>query len=119
MCRLESLRRLTAGKSTASLVLLVDVLRVLKFILMNVLVAPTPIWVGIRLVIQISGSLDALLNDLVRDCLQIVRPADLSEEVDECSGEVHAIIAQLGCLVIPREDVMVVVPAFTQSENGN
>lgn len=51
--------------------------------------------------------------------LQIVRPADPGKEIDEGGGKVGAIVAQLGGFVIPRENMMVIVPAFTEGPDGD
>lgn len=51
--------------------------------------------------------------------LQIVRPADPGKEIDKGGGEVGAIVAQLGGLVIPRENMMVIMPAFTEGADAD
>lgn len=43
--------------------------------------------------------------------LQVVRPSDQREQVDEQRGQVQLVVEQLGVLVVPRERVMVVVPS--------
>lgn len=42
--------------------------------------------------------------------LQVVRPPDQREHVDDQRGQVQLVVQQLGVLVVPRERVMVVVP---------
>lgn len=44
--------------------------------------------------------------------LTVVCPSDLGKGVYETGGPVHT--AQFRCPVVPREDVMVIVPALTQ-----
>lgn len=51
--------------------------------------------------------------------LQIVRPADPGEEIDKGSGQVGAIVAQLSGLIIPRENMMVIVPTFTEGADAD
>ena len=53
-----------------------------------------------------------LLNNAGGCCFQIVGPADPGEKVDEGGGIVVLIAAQLRRLVIPWEDMMVVVPTL-------
>lgn len=86
--------------------LLVDDLRQILLLLILIFVAPSPCGVALRLVASIAGALNALLNDLARDGLQVVRPSDLSKEVDESCCHVHSVVAQLGGLVVPWEDVL-------------
>jgi hypothetical protein len=43
---------------------------------------------------------------------EIPGPANLCKEINECCGEVEPIVSQFRRLVVPREDVMVVVPPF-------
>lgn len=40
------------------------------------------------------------------------------EEIDECGGHVVSVIAQFGGFVVPREHVVIIMPAFAQSHNG-
>lgn len=82
--------------------------------LVLILVAPAP-----GRVRSVSRSLHSPLDDLVRNRLQIVRPADLGEEIDESGREVQPVVAQFGRLVVPGEHVMVVVPALAESECGH
>jgi hypothetical protein len=117
---------------------LVDDSRELHFILVEVLVAPTPCVVLLVFVRAIASSLDALLDDLIGDGLEVVGPSDLREEVDEGCGQVHSVVAELGGLVVPWEDVLwmeeeseivgkgkrrlthvVVVPALAQCEESD
>jgi hypothetical protein len=86
--------------------LLVDDAGELHFILVEVLVAPAPCVVLLVLVGAIASSLDALLDDLVGDGLEVVGPSDLCEEVNEGCGQVHSVVAELGGLVVPWEDVL-------------
>lgn len=51
-----------------------------------------------------------------RNALQVVRPTQPREEVDEVGRGIVA-IAQLASLVVPRENVVVVVPTFPQSSH--
>lgn len=67
----------------------------------------------------IARSLYSFPHHVLGYALQIVGPADLREEVDEGRREVERVIAELGRLVIPGKDVMVIVPAFTKSEHSN
>jgi len=100
----------------------VVLLHLLPVIGAHVLVAPSPEGGLAVLVVvvgpgAVAGALCALLDQRRRHRLQVVRPADAREEVNEGRGEVHAVVAQLGRLVVPWEDVVVVVPAL--AERGN
>lgn len=53
-----------------------------------VLVAPAP-----QVVRPVARAVHSLLDDLLRHRLQIVRPAELSEEVDEVSREVQPVVS--------------------------
>lgn len=44
--------------------------------------------------------------------LQVVGQADFSHQFDEGCAWIEAVARQLGCLVVPGEGVMVVVPAL-------
>lgn len=99
---------------------LVELLHLLPVVGAHVLVAPAPEGgLAVLMVVvvpgAVAGALGALLHQRRRHRLQVVRPADAREEVDEGRGEVHAVVAQLGRLVVPREDVVVVVPALAES----
>lgn len=59
------------------------------------------------------------LDDLLAGSLEVVGPAYRSKKVDEGRGQVQAIAWKLGCLVVPGESVMVVVPTLAQSEKGH
>lgn len=67
----------------------------------------------------VARSLRAFLYHAVRYGLQIVRPADPGEEVDEGGGEVRTIVTQLGRLVVPREHMMVIVPALAEGADAD
>lgn len=82
--------------------------------LVLILVAPAP--GGMR---TVSRPLDSPLDDLVGNRLQIVRPSDLGEEIDESGSKVQPVVAQFGSLVVPGEHVMVVVPALAEGECGH
>jgi hypothetical protein len=99
---------------------LVVLLHLLPVVSAHVLVAPAPEG-GLAVVVvvvvgpgAVAGALGALLDQRRGHRLQVVRPADAREEVDEGRGEVGAVVAQLGRLVVPREDVVVVVPALAE-----
>lgn len=61
----------------------------------------------------------AFLHYTARHGLQVVRPADLGEHIDEGGSEVGAIVAQLGGFVVPWEDVMVIVPALAEGADAD
>lgn len=63
-------------------------------------------------------SLCRFADELLGRLLQVVCPADLGELLDPEGGHV-VVVAQLGRFVVPREHVVVVVPAFTHRHNGN
>lgn len=73
-----------------------------------VLVAPAP-----QVVRPVARAVHSLLDDLLRHRLQIVRPAELSEEIDEVSSEVQPVVSQFRRFVVPREGVVVVVEALS------
>lgn len=79
-----------------------------------VLVAPAP-----QVVCAVTGSLDALLDRRMGHCLQVVRPANLSEEIDKRGRKIDVIVAQLGRLVVPWEHVMVVVESLAERQRGH
>ena len=74
-----------------------------------ILVAPAPEFVA-----TVTRSLHPLPYHIYGYRFQLVGPADFSHRVDEQSGQIHAVLPQFGCLVVPRECVVVIVPAFTQ-----
>lgn len=67
----------------------------------------------------VARSSRAFFYHTVRYGLQIIRPADAGEEVDEGGGEVRAIVAQFGCLIVPWKYMMVIVPALAESANAD
>uniref|UniRef100_T1DNK5 Uncharacterized protein n=1 Tax=Anopheles aquasalis TaxID=42839 RepID=T1DNK5_ANOAQ len=102
-----------AGIAAAHLVLflLVDDGRVFNLILILIFVAPSPGWMA-----TVPGTLDALLHDLLGNRFQVVRPANLCEEIDERGSQVHPVVAQLSRLVVPREHMVIVVPSLAKRE---
>ena len=74
---------------------------------------------GEKLVATIARSDDAVANDFLRHRPEVVSEAHPGEEINDHSGEIHGVVAQLGRLVVPGKDVVVVVPSFTQCCNGN
>lgn len=86
----------------------------LELDLVLVLVPPAP-----GRVRSVARPLDSPLDDLVGHHLQIVRPADLGEEIDEGGRKVQPVVAQFGRLVVPGEHVVIVVPALAERECGH
>ncbi len=68
---------------------------------------------------SISRSDDPILDDILRHRPQVVSEAYPGKEINDQSGEIHGIDAELSRLVVPRKDVMVVVPSFTKCSNSN
>lgn len=71
--------------------------------------------------IDFVGSIARLLRDLpdqiIRRVLKIVRPSHLSEQIQTFGGEID--LAKFGRPIIPWERVMVVVPTFSDGQNGD
>lgn len=61
----------------------------------------------------------AFLYHSVRYGFQIVCPTNPGKEIDESSGDIGAIVTQLGGFVIPRENMMIIMPAFTDGADGD
>lgn len=78
-----------------------------------IFVAPAP-----DIVCPIACPLHSLLHHTGWHALEIVRPADLREEVNESRRCVQTVVAQFGCFVVPWERVMVVVPSFAKGQSG-
>lgn len=55
-----------------------------------------------------------LVDHVHRDRFQVVRPTDLREEIDRHGGRIQFVVAQLGGLVVPWENVVVVVPTLAE-----
>jgi len=66
------------------------------------------------MVAAITGTVDSAANHLLCDHLAVIGPAQPCKKVDEGSGEVQRVMAQLSCLVVIWEHVVIVVPALTQ-----
>lgn len=81
--------------------------------LVLILVPPAPCWMC-----SVSRSLDSPLDDLVRNHLQIVRPTDFGEEIDESGCIVQPVVTQFGRLVVPGEHVVIIVPSLAECECG-
>lgn len=77
----------------------------------KILVAPAP-----QLVRSIASATHTPLDGVGSHCLKIICPTDLGEKVDEGCGQVQRVVTPLGSLVIPGEDVVIVVPALTEGE---
>lgn len=60
-----------------------------------------------------------VLNQLRGRLLPIVRPADFGEQIDPHGRDIERVVAQLGCLVVPRENMMVVVPSLAHRKCGD
>ncbi len=90
---------------------LVDDRDVLDVLAGLILVAPTPYHMA-----TVSGPFHPFADHVLGYGFEVVGPADFGEEVDEGGGGVGRIVAQLGRLVVPREDVVVVVPSFAQRQ---
>jgi len=88
--------------------------RLIPLLLRLILVAPTP-----HLMTTVARSFHAFPYHVLGHALQIVGPTDSREEVDEGRRKVETIIAKLGCLVIPRENMMVIVPTLAEGEYRN
>ncbi len=67
----------------------------------------------------VSCSTSSTANNSFRHGLQVVRPANPGEEIDNRFRRVHVVISQFGCFVIPWENVVIVVPSFTGSQEGH
>jgi len=59
----------------------------------------------------VTGALGPFGHEVGRHGLQVVRPSDQREYVNEQRGQVQFVVEQLGVLVVPRERVMVIVPS--------
>lgn len=89
----------------------------------HVSIAPSPysVFVLMRVVVDcplvsraIARSGCTFLYYAGRHGLQVICPTDLSEHIDEGGSKVGVIVAQLGGLVIPWEDMMVIMPALAE-----
>lgn len=60
-----------------------------------------------------------LLDELLGRRLQVVRPSDFGKQVQPHGGHVQQVSADLGRPVVPRENVMVIVPALAHRHDGH
>lgn len=67
----------------------------------------------------ITGTHNTFLNDFGSNRFQIVSPTNFGKEINEGGGQVHRVVAPFGGLVVPGEDMMIVVPAFTESKSSD
>ena len=67
----------------------------------------------------IAGTVDTTQDHLLRDRLAVVCPAQPHKEINNGSGGVQRVTAQLGRLVVVREHVVVIVPTFAQRCHGD
>ncbi len=67
----------------------------------------------------ISRSVDAIADNFIRHRPEVISEAHPGEEIDDHSGEIGRIRAELSRPVVPGKDVVVVVPTFTKSHNCN
>lgn len=103
-------------------VALVDDLDVLHVLGRHIGVIPAPNGTLVRVMIgrrslvprAVARPGCSLPYHIVRDGLQVVRPADMSEEIYERGGHVGAVVAQLAGLVVPRKHVVIIVPALAE-----
>ncbi|KAJ8894215.1 hypothetical protein PR048_006825, partial [Dryococelus australis] len=59
------------------------------------------------------------LHQLLGRTLEVVRPAYFGEQVQVEGGYVEGVVSQLSRLVVPGEDMVVVVPALSQSQSSD
>lgn len=96
----------------------------IEIFLAHVTVAETPKWIFVNLVAvqemrSITASGGPPGNHFGRNVFSIICPADSRKKIDECSANVIFVIAQFAGLVVPRKDVMVIVPAFAECGQRN
>lgn len=65
----------------------------------------------------VSGSYPSFGNGFLRGGFEIVRPSNFSEEIDKMIGGIP--LALFAGSIVPRERMVVVVPAFAVGHNGN
>lgn len=65
---------------------------------------------------SIAGTQDTFSNHFLGNGLQVVRLTDCGKEIDKAIGKVDSVIDQFGCLVIPWENVMVIVPSLAETQ---
>lgn len=94
--------------------LLRHILQLLHIFLFNISVAVSPD-LGVAAVAALLGS---SRYHIPGNTLQIVGPAQLSEEVDERRRRIVD-VPQFTGFVVPREHVVIVVPAFTEGSKGH
>ena len=68
---------------------------------------------------SVTCSVDPGEDHVLGNCFQVVGLADERHGVDEHGGQVDGVEAELGRLVVPGEDVVVVVPAFAEGSDGH
>ena len=66
----------------------------------------------------VTSSFDFFLHYVSGYHFQIVRPANLRAKINERCRYVESIVAQLGRLVVPREHVVIIVPALPECQEG-
>ena len=59
----------------------------------------------------ITSSKYSVMNDFLWNSFQIIGQTKPGETIDNSSSYIHAIVAQFSRFVVPRKDVMVVVPS--------
>ena len=67
-----------------------------------------------RLPAAVAGALRAAFDYISRHRLPSPDPAEVGAQIDESGGQVGAIRGQLGGAVIPRENMVIVVPSLAE-----
>lgn len=83
--------------------------RYVSVFLRLILITPTP-----HIVTSIPGSLHSLLYNVSGNDLQVIRESELRAAVDEGGGQIELVISELCRFVVPRENVMIIVPALAE-----
>lgn len=75
--------------------------------------------IGSLLARPVASAQRAFRHQVGRNRLQIVRPSDQRERVDEQRRQVQLVVEQLGVFVVPRERVVIIVPPVAERGHRN
>ena len=62
----------------------------------------------------VAGTFHAFANHVRRNRLQVVRPSEVRAQVYERGRQIQLVVPQFGVLIVPREYVVVVMPAVAE-----
>ena len=67
----------------------------------------------------IASSQYPVRDHFLGDSFAIVSQAEPSEKINKRCGKIQSVVSQFGRFIVPRKDVVVVVPTFSHSQKCN